>query len=428
MKTHSSTNHRYKQTVFGHAIVIGSSIAGLTAARVLSDHFARVTLVERDRLPAIADFRRGAPQGRHAHLLLPPGQAILEQLFPGLNAALLTAGATFINSGPETTFFQDGAWHDDLTCLSCSRPLLESTLYQRVAARSSVRILQGHDVLGLMVDPHRQQVTGVRLRRRGSVSAEVTLPAQLVVDASGRGSRAPQWLAGLGYTPPQETIIDPFTGYTTRIYRRPPGFAGNWSLLRVRRTPPDGTRGGLISPIEDDRWYVTLIGVSRDYPPTDEAGFLAFARSLPSPHIYEAIQAAEPLSSIYGFRNTGNRLRHYDELPRYLEGFLVCGDAVCAVSPVHAQGMTSALLGLEGLADCLAEQRVRGNLTGLAQRFQQRLRQATQGVWEMITNDDLRWPATVVAERVDSAALLRQPTSASISPALSGSKIAAFIE
>ncbi len=422
----ASISHRNNPAVFGHAVVIGSSIAGLAAARVLSDHFARVTLIERDRLPMTPDFRRGAPQGRHAHLLLPPGQAILEQLFPGLNATLLAAGATFINSGPETTFFLDGAWHDDLTCLSCSRPLLESALYQRVAARPGVRILQGHDVLDLAVDPHRQQVTGVRLRRRGSESAEVTLPAQLVVDASGRGSRAPQWLASLGYSPPRETIIDPFTGYTTRIYRRPPGFAEKWSLLRVRRTPPDGTRGGLISPIEDNRWYVTLIGVSRDYPATDEEGFLAFACSLPSPRIAEAIQRAEPLSKIYGFRNTENRLRHYDELPRYLEGFLVCGDAACAVSPVHAQGMTAALLGLEGLAGCLAEQRRRGNLTGLARMFQQRLHRATHGVWEMITNDDLRWPATLVTERVNSATPLRQRTSASISSALSGNKVVAL--
>jgi 2-polyprenyl-6-methoxyphenol hydroxylase-like FAD-dependent oxidoreductase len=414
----------HKQIAFSHAIVIGSSIAGLAAARILSDHFTRVTLIERDRLPATPDFRRCAPQGRHAHLLLPPGQAVLEQLFPGLNAALLAAGATFINSEPGTTFFLDGAWHDDLTCLSCSRPLLESALYQRVTARPSVRVLQGHDVLDLVVDPHRQQVAGVRLRHRGPDSTDVTLPAQLVVDASGRGSRAPQWLANLGYTPPRETIIDPFTGYTTRIYRRPTGFAEDWSLLRVRRNPPDGTRGGLISPIEGNRWYVTLIGVSHDYPPTDEDGFLAFARSLPSPRIYEAIQAAEPLSSIYGFRNTENRLRHYDELPRYLEGFLVCGDAACAVSPVHAQGMTSALLGLEGLADCLDEQRSRGNLAGLAQTFQQRLRQATQGVWKLVIADDLRWPATLVTERAAKASRSHQPGLVSNPPTLFDSKVA----
>jgi len=415
----ASITPRNNPAVFNHAIVIGSSIAGLAAARVLSDHFARVTVIERDRLPVTPDFRRGAPQGRHAHLLLPPGQAILEQLFPGLNTALLAAGATLINSGPETTFFLDGAWHDDLTCLSCSRPLLEAAVYRRVTARPGVRLLQGHEVLHLDVDPRRRHVAGVRLRRRGD-SAEARLLADLVVDASGRSSRAPQWLAELGYTPPRETIINPFTGYTTRIYRRSTNFDQNWQLLRVRRTPPDGTRGGLISPIEGNRWYVTLIGMSRDFPPTDEEGFMAFARSLPSPRMIETIQAAEPLSKIYGFRNTENRLRHYEALPRYLEGFLVAGDAVCAVSPVHAQGMTSALLGLEGLADCLVEQRQRGNLHGLAQTFQQRLRRATDTVWQLITNDDLRWPATIVTERVDSTALLRQPAVASIAPMVIG--------
>ncbi|GAB4448628.1 MAG: hypothetical protein Fur0044_44310 [Anaerolineae bacterium] len=414
-----SITPRNNPAVFDHAIVIGSSIAGLAAARVLSDHFARVTVIERDRLPVTPDFRRGAPQGRHAHLLLPPGQAILEQLFPGLNTALLAAGATFINSGPETTFFLDGAWHDDLTCLSCSRPLLEDAVYRRVTARPGVRILQGYDVLRLDVDSRRRYVTGVSLRRRGD-SAETRLLADLVVDTSGRNSRAPQWLAELGYTPPRETLINPFTGYTTRIYRRSTNFDQNWQLLRVRRTPPDGTRGGLISPIEGNRWYVTLIGMSRDFPPTDEAGFMAFARSLPSPRMVEAMQAAEPLSGIYGFRNTENRLRHYEELPRYLEGFLVAGDAVCAVSPVHAQGMTSALLGLEGLADCLVEQRHRGNLNGLAKSFQQRLRQATDNVWQLITDDDLRWPATIVTGRVDSTTLLRQPAAASVTPMVTG--------
>lgn len=412
MQTSSLTNNHRRQAAFGHAVVIGSSIAGLTAARILSEHFDRVTLVERDHLPTTPEFRRGAPQGRHAHLLLPPGQAILEDLFPALNDTLLAGGATSITGSPETTFFLDGAWHNDLTCLSCSRPLLENALYRCVAALPRMRILQGHDVLDLAVDARCRYVTGVRLRRRGTVSTEVTVPAQLVVDASGRGSLAPQWLARLGYTPPRETVIDPFTGYTTRIYRRPASFDMKWSLLRVRRNPPDGTRGGLISPIEGGRWYVTLIGMSRDYPPTDEAGFLAFARSLPSPLIYEAIQAAEPLSGIHGFRHTENRLRHYEELPHYLEGLLVCGDAACAVSPVHAQGMTSALLGLEGLAGCLAEQRSRGGLTGLAQAFQQSLRQATEGVWKLVIADDLRWPATLVAERVESGAYQRQLVAA----------------
>jgi 2-polyprenyl-6-methoxyphenol hydroxylase-like FAD-dependent oxidoreductase len=296
---------------------------------------------------------------------------------------------------------RDGAWYDDMPSLICSRPLLEMTLYRRLADHPSLRLLQKHEVLGLHLDQRGQQVTGVRLRRRGgldSVGAE--LAADLVVDASGRGSHAPQWLASLGYIPPRETTINAFAGYTSRIYRRPADFDGSWQMMRIRRTPPHDTRGGYILPLEGDRWLVTLIGMGRDYPPTDEAGFLAFARSLSSPRLYKAIEVAEPLTKVYGYRLTESRLRHYDQLPRYLEGFLVCGDAACALSPVHAQGMTAAVTGAHALADCLAEQRRRGDLFGLAQTFQKQLRQTTSSIWQLVTEDDLRWPATEVAENV----------------------------
>jgi 2-polyprenyl-6-methoxyphenol hydroxylase-like FAD-dependent oxidoreductase len=392
-------NNQASNTAFGQAIVIGGSIAGLTVARVLSDYFNQVTIIERDRLPDTPEFRPGVPQARHAHLLLPPGQAILEQQFPGLLAELLARGATLINS--DMSDLRDGAWYDDMPSLICSRPLLEMALYRRLADHPGVRLLQEREVLGLRLDQRGQQVTGVRLRRRrGPDSAGAELAANLVVDASGRGSHAPQWLASLGYIPPRETTIDAFAGYTSRLYRRPPGFNENWQMMRIRRTPPDSTRGGYVLPLEGNRWLVTLIGMGRDYPPTDEAGFLAFARSLPSSRLYEAITKAEPLTKISGFRLTESRLRHYEQLPRHLEGLLVCGDAACALSPVHAQGMTAAVMGAQVLADCLAEQRRRGDLFGLAQTFQQQLRQTTGGVWQLVTEDDRRWPATEVAENI----------------------------
>jgi 2-polyprenyl-6-methoxyphenol hydroxylase-like FAD-dependent oxidoreductase len=403
LNTQSSLNYHKNQPAFGHAVVIGGSIAGLTAGRVLTDYFAQVTIIERDRLPDTPEFRPGVPQARHAHLLLPPGQAILEQQFPGLIVELQANGATLINSSGEMSFCLDDAWYDDMPSLICSRPLLEITLARRLAAHPGVRFLQEQEVLGLGVDQHGQQVTGVRLRRRRGLDAgrpETQLAVELVVDASGRGSHAPQWLANLGFTPPQETTVNAFAGYTSRLYRRPPGFNENWKMMRIRRTPPDDRRGGYILPLEGDRWLVTLIGMGRDYPPTDEAGFLAFARSLPSLRLYEAITVAEPLTKAYGFRLTESRLRHYDQLQRYLEGFLVCGDAACALSPVHAQGMTAAVMGTQALADCLTEQRRRGDMLDLARTFQQRLSQTTSSVWQLVTEDDRRWPATEVAENI----------------------------
>ncbi len=381
---------------FGHAVVIGSSVAGLTAARILADHFDRVTVVERDVWPAAPDFRPGVPQARHAHLLLKRGQLILEKQFPGLIEDLTARGASLIDA-KSTAYSADGVQYDFVDSLACSRPLLESVIFERLSRQPNVRFIQNHDVLGLEVSPHGRQVTGVRLRRRSDWSRfESRLAAELVVDASGRGSKAPQWLAELGYIPPRETTVSAFSGYTSRIYQRPAGMKAGWTMMRIDRTPPDQTRGGMILPLEGNRWHVTVVGMGRDYPPADEAGFLAFARSLPNPSLVEAIQAAEPLTELYSFRGTQNRLRHYEKLPRYLEGLLVCGDAACSLSPVYAMGMTAAAIGSRSLATCLAEQPV-GSVTGLARRFQQQLHRDIAPVWRAVTGSDQLWPATETA-------------------------------
>lgn len=393
---------------FDHAIVIGSSIAGLSVARVLTDHFARVTIIDRDRLPSEPQFRRGTPQARHGHILPLRGQALLEQQFPGLFDELVANGAITINGDSEMAFFIAGGWHQvrhhaAVVSTSCSRPLLEAAMYRRVVTHTGVNIIQGYEVIGLRVDKQGQRVTGVRLRSRSKLySNETDLAADLVVDTSGRGSPAPQWLASLGYPSPQETRVNSFPGYATRIYQRPIGLNESWKTMYIKPTPPSGTRGGLIIPIEGDRWQVTLVGMARDYPPTDEEGFLTFARSLPTQQLYEAIKEAEPLSKAYGYRHTENRLRHYDRLPCYLEGFLVSGDAVCALNPVYAQGMTVAAMSSLALDRCLkslSQRQAVNDLIGLAGMFQKQLNKVVAGPWQMAIREDRRWPSTEVAEQ-----------------------------
>jgi 2-polyprenyl-6-methoxyphenol hydroxylase-like FAD-dependent oxidoreductase len=284
-----------------------------------------------------------------------------------------------------------------------SRPLLEATLYRRVADHPRVRVIPGFEALGLAVDAAGQKVTGVRLRDRKVPGLSNThVAADLVLDASGRGSRAALWLEHLGYTPPSETTIDAFTGYASRVFQRPAAFSARWTYLYVRPTPPDSPRGGVFIPLEGERWHVTLFGMAGDYPPTDEAGFLDFAHSLPTPQLYQAIKKAKPLTRITGYRRTENHLRHYDALPRYLEGFLAIGDAVYALNPVYALGMTAAALESEALDDSLREQRrgrQKGDLTGLARTFQRRLRKAVDRPLKMTTSEDQRWPTTKVTER-----------------------------
>ena len=174
-------------------------------------------------------------------------------------------------------------------------------------------------------------------------------------------------------------------------------------MLYIRPTPPDGTRGGIILPMEGDRWNVALVGVGGDYPPTDEEEFLAFARSLPAPELYEAIKDAEPLSRIHGFRRVGNRVRRYDCMPRMLEGFLVGGDAAYALNPLYAQGMTAALLTSETLAEVLEEHagRAAGDVDGLARSFQEAVSEAVQGPWRLATRTDWRWATTEIDDNTD---------------------------
>ena len=406
MSTHSQTLVTEKpQARFGHALVIGSSISGLTAARVLTEHFERVTIVDRDGPPEPFEFRRGVPQARHAHRLLPRGQMILEEQFPGLVDELLALGAIAIDAEKEVVIDYRGMRHTrrarpQSVTVSCSRALLESTIYRRLASSPGIHFIQKVEVTGLLVDERHERVTGVRLQCIRCQTTEMELSTDLVVDTSGRNSKSPQWLEALGYTPPEEWSIDSSVGYATRIYERPADFDVGWDTLYIRPTPPNGTRGGIIVPIEGNRWHVTLIGVAGDHPPHDHEGFLAFANSLPTSRLYNAIKDTKPLSGISGFHLTANRIRRYDKLPRYLEGFLVYGDAVYIMNPVYAQGMTAAAVGSQALDRCLMRQ-PSGDLMGLSRAFQKQLSLSLGQLWHTVTSHDWHWPATTITDNSD---------------------------
>jgi len=266
-----------------------------------------------------------------------------------------------------------------------------------------VRWLVGGEVSRLLPGSCMKIVAGVAIRSRRLAGAEGAdegvLPAELVVDAAGRGSQAPRWLRELGYAQPAETIVSAFLGYASRLYRRPPEFRDDWKSVYIQAAPPDRTRAAVLFPVEDDRWLLTLCGGGKDYPPTDEAGFLEFARSLPSSLVYDTIRDAEPLSPIYGFRATENCWRHYERLECRPENFLAVGDAARAFNPVYGQGMSIAALGALALDEALRqhERRPDGSLDGLASRFQQKLAQVNAAPWMLATGEDLRYREAVGA-------------------------------
>ncbi len=384
----------------GHAVVLGGSMAGLLAARVVADHFERVTVVERDRFASVPAPRKGLPQARHAHVLLEEGRRILETLFPGIQTELADAGAAVLDAAGDIAWFTPAGWAvrgpSGVGMLSASRDLLEYVVRRRVAARQGVRFLEGADVVGLLPDAAGTGIAGVRVRRRdpaGSEGSEECLGANLVADASGRGSRAPRWLQALGYPAPRETVVNSFLAYASRVFRRPGSLPARAGAVYLQGTPTNGGRGGLMLPIEGERLIVTLTGRGGTCPPTDEAGFLSFARDLGCPALYDIIREAEPLGPIAGHRATENRVRHYESLERRPEGFVVLGDAACAFNPVYGQGMTTAARSAVTLGELLRCQRS-GSRAGLARRFQKEQARYNSTPWLLATAEDLSYPAT----------------------------------
>ena len=296
----NSTN----QTDSTRALVIGGSIAGLLAARVLVEHFRIVTVVERDHRPALPAPRPGVPQAAHQHVLLLRGLHLIERWFPGIRADLESSGAPSLDMAADMAWLTAAGWgvrfSSDLRMLTCSRDLLEWALRRRLAAFDRVQFIEGAEACGLILEG--DAIAGARIRHRNVSTPAEEERAQLVVDASGRHSNLPTWLNDIGYGRVPERVVDGHLGYSSRVYRAAALRDPLWQGAYVQPAPPTHLRGGVILPIEGNRWHVTLAGMGGDYPPTDEAGFLTFAESLRSDVIYAAIRDAQPLTRISGFR------------------------------------------------------------------------------------------------------------------------------
>jgi 2-polyprenyl-6-methoxyphenol hydroxylase-like FAD-dependent oxidoreductase len=269
--------------------------------------------------------------------------------------------------------------------VSQSRALLEWSLRRRVVALPTTDLVVG-DVQGLEA-PTPDRVTGVRVRRRDE--AIETLDADLVVDASGRGSRMPHWLQELGCGAPPESEVKVDVGYATRFFERTDA-PRDWTALLCHPRFPD-TRCGVLLPIEDGRWMLTLVGWFGDHPPADEAAFLAWTKSLAVPDLWEAVRDAKPVSEIATHRFPSNRRRHYERLARLPDGIVALGDAACSFNPVYAQGMATASLGAAALDSLLAEESG-AERPGFSHRFQARLAKVTDSPWLLATGEDFRSP------------------------------------
>jgi len=383
----------------GHqALVIGGSIAGLLAARVLADYFDTVTIVDRDVFPLTPDHRKGVPQSHHAHGLLATAYPILMRLFPDLMKDLRADGATVSKAKTPLAIVSPAGKlrlpPSSREGISFSRYLLEWHIRNYVSQRPEVEMITNTEVTGLLATDDQARVTGVQLRERGKDGRTYTLHTDLVVDASGRHSESPKWLVGLGY---EETPIESINSnlrYASRFYARPEHFPAEWQSVIVNRSPSHPA-AGLILSVDHERWHVTLGGMDGQAPPTDEEGFLQWARKLSDPGIYEALRVAQPLTPIRAYSTPENHLRRFERLQRWPAGFIVTGDAVCAFNPIYGQGMTVSALDAMTLNRCLQELQ-HSPRPNFEHYFQQQLAETVADAWLLSTNQDQRTPGVIL--------------------------------
>lgn len=370
------------------AVVVGSGMAGLAAARVLTDHFETVTIVERDSLPDDPIARRGVPQAGQPHVLLEAGRATLEDLFPGFTAGLREAGGQTVDGAADLNMYAERGYlappRREVVADFASRPLYEQQVRQQVLDLDRVWVRPNCQFLAYRLDRGSSTVTGVRVLEGGE---EQVIDADLVVDATGRTSRTPSWLAECGYPEPavEEVRID--LAYATTAIERP---SDDRRAYLMQPTPPR-TRGGTVLPVEDDRWLVTMHGIHGDHPPTDDGGFRDFAESLPVPEL-SALLRDHPRTTdqIDKYPVPSNRRYRYDALDRFPDGLVVVGDAMASFNPIYGQGMSVATLKAVLLHHALAD----GGLDGLWDRFVTRAWSLVDIAWLMAVGADFRFPQT----------------------------------
>ena len=286
-----------------HALVVGAGIGGLTAAKALSTYFEKVTVLERDALPDGPEARTGTPQARQVHVLLKGGLNALADFFPGFETELELAGAVRARAGSEILIeapgfdpFPPRDLGFDTLCMT--RPLVEFVARRFVQDQANIALHSRCRVTRLLASSDQTVVTGVRYDMLDGGSKEIL--ADLVIDASSRGTLTLELLDQIGIPRPEETEIGVDLGYATATFEIPPALSRDWRAVIHRPTAQSG-RGGFLFPIENNRWHVALNGVHGETPSDDGYEFTAFAKTLRTPTIYDAIKDATLVGSIHRF-------------------------------------------------------------------------------------------------------------------------------
>lgn len=346
------------------AVVVGAGVGGLGCALALARAGCRVTLVERDTVSmpgspeaAFAAWRRrGAPQTRHSHAFLARLRNLLRDRSPEVLSALLGAGATEVDftrhPPPALVPLARVPADADLVGLACRRTTFEWVLRRHALSLPAVTLLPG-SVEGLVAEPGPggiPRVTGVGL------AGGTALAADLVVDAGGRRSPLPRWLAEVGCRPVPEAVEDTGIVYSSRFFRTTstdddPGahglVVGDLGYLKYAVFPGDnGTLSITYGVHADD---AEMRGVLRPGPFTDTAALLPAVRPWMEPG------RTQPISDVEVMAGLVNRRRRFvvDGLP-LATGVFAVGDSSVCTNPLYGRGCSLAMVHAELLGDVVS--------------------------------------------------------------------------
>lgn len=365
--------------------------------RVLADYFDEVLLIDKEPLDRGVEPRRAVPQGNHIHGILTPMYTALESLLPGFVDDLVAAGANLFDSGAGTRFHIFGTQlrngHTDQPLIGCTRPFFEHHLRQRIQSLANIQIRSGQRFDRWVTSDDQARVVG--LETIGAAGTD-KLAADLVVDARGRASALQKELPTMGFAAARQEVIGIDLGYTSRLFEAP-GFSPDWELLIVNQSPPDVWINAVVQKVEGDRYIGTQVGYFGDHAPADDAGYMEFAKRLPTQEFADFLRVANPVTDYQRFGTRDCRMTRYEELARFPANLLVVGDAVCSLNPVYGQGMTKAANEAVQLHQSLAEHLGRNRtLDGFTVEFQKRLPGVgAEWAWQMTTAADLQFERTV---------------------------------
>jgi 2-polyprenyl-6-methoxyphenol hydroxylase-like FAD-dependent oxidoreductase len=372
------------------AIVVGAGIGGLVAAKALSAYFGMVTVLERDALPSEATARTGTPQARQIHVLLRGGLDALIEFFPEFEIELERVGAVRVRVGSQSLLelpgFDPFPRRDlgfDYLCMT--RPLVEFVARRLVEQQHNIVLKSRCRVTRLLASAHRGAVTGIRYDEADGRSNE--LAADLTVDASSRGILTLELLDKMGLPRPQETEIGIDLRYATAMFKIPSTAPCDWRAVLHRPSARSG-RGGLLVPVENSCWQVNLTGMHGEPMPESVRDFIAFAQTLRTRTIHDAIEGAVPIGPIYRFGFSSSVRRRFEALDRFPDRVLSLGDVICRFNPAFGQGMSVAAQEVRVLKRLIEDRALDADpLKGLARSFFAAIQDLLAAPWAVAESD-----------------------------------------